>query len=64
MARQARLDAPGTVHHLMIRGIDGDPIFREDSDRQKFLSRLGQLSDATGARVLAAMEERGEKFPR
>ena len=53
MPRRARLDAPGTLHHVMIRGIGGNPIFREDSDRQKFLSRLGQLSDATGARVLA-----------
>jgi hypothetical protein len=48
----------------MIRGIEGNPIFREDSDRQKFLYRLGQLSDATGARVLVEMEERGERFPR
>jgi REP element-mobilizing transposase RayT len=55
MPRQARLDAPGTLHHVMIRGIEGSPIFREDMDRQKFLSRLGQLSDATGARVLASV---------
>jgi putative transposase len=37
----------------MIRGIEGNTIFREDPDRQKFLSRLGQLSDATGAKILA-----------
>jgi len=53
MLRQARLDAPGTLHHVMIRGIEGTPIFQEDADRQKFLTRLGQLSDATGARILA-----------
>jgi REP element-mobilizing transposase RayT len=37
----------------MIRGIEGLSIFREDPDRQRFLSRLGELSDATGARILA-----------
>jgi putative transposase len=53
MPRRARLDAPGTLHHVMIRGIGGNPIFRENPDRQKFLSRLGQLSDVTGTRILA-----------
>jgi REP element-mobilizing transposase RayT len=28
-------------------------MFQEDLDRQRFLSRLGELSDATGARILA-----------
>ena len=53
MPRQARLDAPGTLHHVMIRGIEGLPIFREDQDRQAFLSRIGQISETTGARILA-----------
>ena len=26
MPRQARLDAPGTLHHVMVRGIDGGRI--------------------------------------
>ena len=53
MPRQARLDAPGTLHHVMIRGTEGGTIFREGKDRQNFLSRLAQISEDTGARILA-----------
>jgi len=53
MPRQARLDAPGTLHHVMIRGTEGAAIFREEKDRQNFLSRLAQISQDTGARILA-----------
>jgi len=48
MPRQARLDAPGTLHHVMIRGIEGSPIFQGDEDRSNFLSRLSHLVDTTG----------------
>jgi hypothetical protein len=30
MPRQARLDAPETLHHVMIRGIKGILIFRDN----------------------------------
>ncbi len=53
MPRQARLDAPGTLQHVMIRGLDGLTIFRGDQDRHHFVSRLGQLSEATGTKILA-----------
>jgi putative transposase len=53
MPRQARLDAPGTLHHVMIRGIEGANIFRDDKDREHFLSRLGEIGKATGTRILA-----------
>jgi REP element-mobilizing transposase RayT len=53
MPRQARLDAPGTLHHLMIRGIEGRKIFENDRDRSEFISRIAQLVEATGIRVLA-----------
>src|SRR4030042_1227845 len=53
MPRQARLDAPGTLHHVMIRGTEGESIFREDKDRQNFLSRLAQISEDTKARIVA-----------
>jgi len=33
MPRQARLDAPGLVHHVMARGIEDQKIFRDDIDR-------------------------------
>jgi len=53
MPRKARLDAPGTLHHVMIRGLEGRDIFRNDEDRENFLSRLGQLVKKTGDRILA-----------
>ena len=42
MPRQARLDVPGALHHIMVRGINKSTIFDDDQDRQKFLDRLGQ----------------------
>jgi len=53
MARQARLDAPGTLHHVMIRGIETSPIFKDDQDRQDFVSRVGILAQETGTKILA-----------
>jgi putative transposase len=41
MPRQARLDVPGALHHIMVRGINKSSIFDDDQDRQKFLERLG-----------------------
>jgi putative transposase len=42
MPRQARLDVPGALHHIMVRGINKSTIFEDDKDRIKFLERLGQ----------------------
>jgi putative transposase len=53
MARQARLDSPGTLHHVMIRGIERAPIFRDDKDREDFLSRTGKLARETGTKIVA-----------
>ena len=53
MPRQARLDSPGTLHHVMVRGIEGIPIFRGNPDRQSFIQRLRDVSIETGTRVLA-----------
>jgi len=53
MPRQARLDAPGTLHHVMIRGIERSPIFKDDQDREDFISRMGILAQETGTRILA-----------
>ena len=41
MPRQARLDVPGALHHIMVRGIDKTNIFRDDEDKVRFLGRLG-----------------------
>ena len=53
MPRQARLDAPGTLHHLMARGIEGTNIFRTDKDRNDFLARLAEQCEAEGLKVYA-----------
>jgi REP element-mobilizing transposase RayT len=43
MPRTARLDAPGVLHHVMIRGIEGKKIFRNNKDRDDFIERLETL---------------------
>ncbi|KPK17930.1 MAG: transposase [Nitrospira bacterium SG8_3] len=43
MPRQARLDAPGILHHVIIRGIERRYIFKDDQDRQDLLERLERL---------------------
>ena len=30
MPRQARIDAPGSLHHVIIRGIERKPIFHDE----------------------------------
>jgi REP-associated tyrosine transposase len=42
MPRQARLDVPGALHHVMVRGINKSAIFKDDEDRSRFLERLGK----------------------
>ncbi len=53
MPRQARLDAPGTLHHVMARGIEGTNIFRADKDRDDFLNRLATQCEAEALKVYA-----------
>ena len=43
MPRLARLDAPGVLHHIIIRGIERRKIFRDDRDRENFLDRLERI---------------------
>ena len=45
MPRQARLDAPGVLHHVMVRGIERTQIFRADADRADFVARLATLAE-------------------
>ena len=43
MPRKARIDAPGALHHLILRGIERKRIFQDDTDRNNFLDRLGDI---------------------
>jgi len=53
MPRQARLDAPGVLHHVMARGIEQRRIFLDDRDREDFLWRLSELATSTALEVYA-----------
>ncbi|RPH98368.1 MAG: transposase, partial [Zetaproteobacteria bacterium] len=53
MPRQPRLDAPNTLHHVRVRGIERTAIFRDDADRAAFVTRLAALA-AAGAWTVSA----------
>jgi putative transposase len=53
MPRQPRLDVEGALHHVMVRGIDRSPIFKDNKDRQRFVDRLADLVEVTGTKVYA-----------
>ncbi len=53
MPRGARLDAPGTLHHVMVRGIEGKSIVTDDEDRSFFVLRMGEVASATGTSIHA-----------
>ena len=43
MPRKSRIDTPGLLHHIVARGIERKKVFRDDADRNDFLSRLEQI---------------------
>jgi len=47
MPRKARIDAPGALHHIIVRGIERRRIFSDDRDRDNFIDRLGELVSDT-----------------
>ncbi|BBO91405.1 transposase [Desulfosarcina ovata] len=53
MPRLARLDAPGILHHVIIRGIERKNIFRDTTDKQNLVDRLDQLVPQTQTRCYA-----------
>jgi len=44
MSRQARLDAPGPLHHIIIRGIETEKNVDDSHDRREFIDRMGQIA--------------------
>ena len=53
MPRQARLDAPGTLHHVIVRGIEKRKIVDDQKDRNDFVSRIGHIASETGTVIYA-----------
>ena len=53
MPRKARLDAPGALHHIFVRGIERRKIFLDDIDRDNFLKRLDNVLSETATPCFA-----------
>jgi putative transposase len=53
MPRKARIDAPGALHHIIVRGIDRNPIFKGSEDYENFLVRLGRILQETSTTCYA-----------
>jgi len=53
MPRKARIDAPGALHHIIVRGIERRKIFYDDRDRNNFLERLGGVLTESGTPCFA-----------
>jgi len=51
--RKPRIDAPGTVHHVWVRGVLKHPIFVDSRDRADLRDLLGSTLVECGARALA-----------
>jgi REP element-mobilizing transposase RayT len=43
MPREARIDTPGALHHIIIRGIERRRVFYDDSDRDR--TGMGDILD-------------------
>jgi REP element-mobilizing transposase RayT len=48
MPRHARLDVPGALYHVIVRGIERRAIVRDDFHRAAFVERLGDILGAAG----------------
>jgi REP element-mobilizing transposase RayT len=53
MPRNKRIDIPGAVHHVMIRGLNRQDIFLNDIDRKDFLVRFEKGLSQTGCSCYA-----------
>ena len=53
MPSRARLDAPGTLHHVIVRGIEKRLIVDDEKDRREFIERSGNLSLNTQSPIYA-----------
>lgn len=53
MPRQSRIDAPGALHHIIVRGIEHRKIFDDDQDGESFIDRLGTILEQTGTQCCA-----------
>ena len=53
MPRKSRIDAPGELHHIIVRGIERRKIYLDDADRNNFIDRVGSIvSEANSFELL------------
>ena len=66
MPRQARIDTPGALHHIIIRETERKKIFNDDSDRDDFSSGWDPFypNAEPGVRheCIWTLEKQGRKF--
>jgi putative transposase len=53
MARRPRVEVPGALYHVLARGNERRPIFRDNADREQYLSRLAHYRERFGFALLA-----------
>ncbi len=53
MPRKARIDAPGALHHIIVRGIEQRNIFKSNRDRDQFIRRLSDILTETETPIYA-----------
>jgi REP element-mobilizing transposase RayT len=53
MPRKARIDAPGALHHIIVRGIERRTIFKDSDDKTDFIQRMEKVLSDTGTRCFA-----------
>jgi REP element-mobilizing transposase RayT len=53
MPRKARLDSPGTLHHVIMRGIEGKRIVKDNADCHKFINQMGTIALETETTIYA-----------
>ncbi len=53
MPGQARLDAPGTLHHVIVRGIEKRRIVDDRKDRENFVKRMGEIASDISTTIYA-----------
>ena len=52
-ARKARVDGPRALDYIIIRWIEGKPIFKDKIDGANFIDRLSKILVATGITCFA-----------
>ena len=53
MARPLRIEFPGALHHVIVRGNERKAVFRDNADRSHYLERLAHYREKFGFHLLA-----------